>query len=104
MPEQASARFALVSRQDPFIVRARPDRWLWGAVPAAALGFAVAVHPASRFETTLAPRVEAALKSVYGTSVTSGRPLTPDPAPAGSARGASWANVAVSGRDVAVSG
>ena len=73
-------------------MRARPDLWLWGAVPAAALGFAVASHPAWRLEASLAPRVEAALKSLPGASGTPG------------ADGASWAKVAVAGRDVVLTG
>jgi hypothetical protein len=67
-------------------LRARLDRWLWGAVPAAVLGLAVANLPAWRFEATLAPKVEAALKTVSG------------------ADGGRWARVEASGRDLAVSG
>jgi osmotically-inducible protein OsmY len=70
-------------------VRARPDRWLWGVVPAAALGFAVASHPAWRFQASLVPRVEAALKGASG---------------APGADGVSWAEITLSGRDAVVTG
>lgn len=67
-------------------MRARPDRWLWGLVPALALGLGVERLSPRRFEAALTPKVEAALKAAPG------------------ADGASWAKVAVAGRDVALSG
>jgi hypothetical protein len=73
-------------------VRARPDRWLWGVVPAAALGFAVASHPAWRFQASLVPRVEAALKGSPGASGAPGADVV------------SWAEITLSGRDAVVTG